>query len=90
MKVKLLLIIVLLAGICSIAAAGIESVSTDTQGEILYKLSTSTDGAVLTLQQGPTEAGSAVKLRIKNVAGNTVASISADGTVTITGQVVIQ
>jgi len=90
MRLKVLLVALILAAVCSIAIAGIESVQTDTQGEILYKLQTSTDGAVLTINQGPTEAASTVKLQIKNSSGDVVASIAADGTVTIKGAVVIQ
>lgn len=44
--------------------------SPDTQIDILGKLAAQADGAVLAVQQGATEAGSAVKLAVKDSAGN--------------------
>ena len=65
------------------AIAGVEGNQTDSQSDILNKLSEQTDGAVLIITQGPTEAGSTVKVQIKDSAGNVVASITADGRVGI-------
>jgi hypothetical protein len=58
--------------------------SAETQSSLLTKLATRTDGAVLTMQQGPTtDTASTVKLAVKDSSGATKASIAADGTVTI-------
>ncbi len=59
--------------------------SPDAQADILNKIATQTDGAVLTLQQGPGEPATTVKLRIKDAADRTVLSITAGGTVIIGG-----
>ena len=97
MKVKLiyfLLIAVLLLPVAAIA--GVEGIQSDSQSDILFKLQQPADGAVLTIQQGPTEAGSTVKVQIRNNSGTVVASITADGTViinnstTITGTLTIK
>ncbi|HJV66864.1 MAG TPA: hypothetical protein VJ550_14100 [Geomonas sp.] len=44
--------------------------SPDTQSQILAKVATQTDGSVLAVQQGPTEASTAVKFSVNDKAGN--------------------
>lgn len=53
--------------------------SPDTQADILAKLGTATDGATLTLRQGPTEAGTVNKLEVRDSTGLTRLIITADG-----------
>lgn len=55
----------------------------DSQEEILESVAVPTDSATLTIQRGPTEAGSAVKLQIKDASGNVIMVITADGSIGI-------
>lgn len=51
-----------------------------TQAEILNKLATSTDGAILILTQGPTEADDSPRIQIKHRDGTVNVQINTDGT----------
>lgn len=53
--------------------------SPDTQAQILSKLGSATNGAVLSLQQGPSEAGTSPKVVIKDAVGSTRAIMTPDG-----------
>jgi len=55
--------------------------SPDTQVQILGKLATVADGAVLAVQQGPAESGSVVKMLVKDNAGNSTYTLSSNGNV---------
>jgi hypothetical protein len=53
--------------------------SPDTQSQILGKIATQADGAVFSLQQGPTETASTAKFTMKDSAGNIKSFITPDG-----------
>ena len=55
----------------------------ETQATVLAKLATSTDGAVLAIKQGPTEANATAKLVIKDSTGLQKLSIAAYGNITM-------
>jgi hypothetical protein len=57
--------------------------SPDTQSQILSKISTISDGAILAVQQGPTEATNTTKLAVKNTSGVQKFSVGADGTILV-------
>lgn len=52
----------------------------ETQITILDKLAMSTDGAVLVLTQGPTEADNAPRIQIRHRDGTVTSQINTDGT----------
>ncbi|WP_162605178.1 collagen-like protein [Geomonas oryzae] len=54
--------------------------NTETQSTIISKVATPTDGITLTVQQGATEAATAVKLAIKDTAGNIKVAATPSGT----------
>ena len=84
MHIRILSVIISLLLLVSVSAhAGIDALQIDDQAGILGKIAEPTDGAVLTVQQGPTEASTTVKLQIKDKDGNVVASVTADGTINI-------
>lgn len=57
--------------------------SPDTQSDILSKLATRADGALFAIQQGPTEAASAIKLAVKNASGVQMVNFTAEGKIGI-------
>lgn len=57
--------------------------SPDTQSQILGKIATAADSTVLTMQQGPTESGSAVKFTVKNSSGTPQIVMTAGGSLTV-------
>jgi hypothetical protein len=59
--------------------------SPDTPLQILSKIATQTDGAVLAVQQGPTEPATSIKLNLKDNTGSSIFNVMADGDVATGG-----
>ena len=57
--------------------------SPDTQAQIISKLATRADGAVLVVQQGPTEAGTVTKFRITDASGLERVSVTPSGVLNV-------
>lgn len=69
-----------LDGSGKVPSAQLPSGSSETQATLLDKLATSTDGAILVLTQGPTEANNAPRLQVKHRDGTITFQLNTDGT----------
>ncbi len=68
-----------------VPATQLPASETETQSSILSKIATQTNGAVLTVQQGATETAGAIKLAVKDSAGNNAYSMTSNGIMNILG-----